>query len=87
MDGHRSVLANNRGENMLSEKKSRNAARFKSVERREKRKADPTKEGMSAKVLEMWVKDTLAEAESAEIPGTISTVDYKDRMVRYGIDR
>ena len=35
---------------------------------------------MSAKVVEMWVKETLEDAENCEIPGTISTSEYKDPL-------
>jgi hypothetical protein len=41
------------------EKKRGSTARFKSVEKSRKREVDPKKDGMSAKVLEMWVKETL----------------------------
>lgn len=50
-------------------------------------RANPKQDGMSAKVLEMWVKETLADAEASEIPGTIATTGYKDALKRYGVDR
>ena len=74
---------------LLSEQKSGVKERFKSVQRGEARgaRANPKQDGMSAKVLEMWVKETLTDAEASEIPGTIATTEYKDTLKRYGVDR
>ena len=77
----------NRDEQQLTERKSKVKERFRSVQKERPRGSDPKKEGMNAKVIEMWVKETLADAETSEIPGTISTKEYKDHLQRYGIDR
>ena len=44
------------------------------------------KKGMSSKVMETWVRDTLLEAENLDIPGIILQPEKQNPMVRYGID-
>ena len=43
--------------------------------------------GMSSKVMETWVRDTLIEAEHLNIPGVILLPEKQNPMTRYGIDQ
>lgn len=42
---------------------------------------------MSAHVIELWMNETLAEAEHLEIPGLIMKPAHKLPLMRYSIDR
>ena len=42
---------------------------------------------MNSKVMEMWINETLADAEHLDIPGVILKPEHKNPISRYGIDR
>jgi hypothetical protein len=46
-----------------------------------------TKSGLSSKVIETWINDTLIDAGHLNIPGVILKPESKKPMTRYGIDR
>ena len=43
--------------------------------------------GISAKVMETWINETLADAEHLDIPGVILKPEHKNPISRYAIDR
>lgn len=43
--------------------------------------------GISSKVMETWINETLADAEHLDIPGVILKPEHKNPISRYGIDR
>jgi hypothetical protein len=42
---------------------------------------------LNAQVIEIWMNETLADAEHLEIPGVIMKPTHKSPIVRYSIDR
>ena len=58
-----------------------------SIKSQRNRSASKQRSGISSKVMETWVRDTLMEAEQHNsIPGTIIEQDKQNPMVRFGID-
>ena len=43
--------------------------------------------GISSKVMETWINETLADAEHLDIPGVILKPEHKNPISRYSIDR
>ena len=43
--------------------------------------------GVTNKVMETWLNETLTEAEHLDIPGIILKPEHKNPITRYGIDR
>ena len=43
--------------------------------------------GITHKVMETWLNETLQEAEHLDIPGVILRPEHKNPISRYGIDR
>ena len=43
--------------------------------------------GVTSKVMENWLNETLADAEHLDIPGVILRPEHKNPITRYGIDR
>ena len=43
--------------------------------------------GVTAKVMEQWLNDTLSDAQHLDIPGVILQPEHKNPVSRYGIDR
>ena len=43
--------------------------------------------GITSKVMETWINETLADAEHLDIPGVILKPEHKNPISRYGIDR
>ena len=42
---------------------------------------------LNARVIEMWINDTLRDAENLDIPGVIVKPTHKDPLQRYFVDR
>ena len=42
---------------------------------------------LNSSVLEVWINETLKDAEHLEIPGIITKPAHKTPMIRYKIDR
>ena len=43
--------------------------------------------GITSKVMETWINETLTDAEHLDIPGCILQPEHKNPITRYGIDR
>ena len=43
--------------------------------------------GVTNKVIEVWLNETLSDAEHLDIPGIILKPEHKNPISRYGIDR
>jgi len=49
--------------------------------------AKNTGNSLNAQVIEIWMNETLADAEHLEIPGVITKPSHKEPIVRYNINR
>jgi len=48
---------------------------------------NPVTHGITSKVMETWINETLQDAEHLDIPGVILKPEHKNPISRYGIDR